>query len=118
MGIGAITPKDKRLLAQRVGRHLVSVYGKRKSYPPQVVKASMRRCDFPDVWDCWALSLFSSPNDFNVFHDAIGEACDYASMHSDMRGVIDIPATADFFSFDWLDGVSLFDAGSDVLSSH
>jgi len=118
MGVGAITPQDKRLLARRVGCHLVSLYGKRESYPPQVVKASMRRCDFPDAWDCWALSLFSSPGDFNAFHDAIGEACDHASMHGDMLGVIDVPATADFFSFDWLDSVSVFDAGSDILGSH
>jgi hypothetical protein len=61
----------------------------------------MRRCEFPDVWDCWALSLFTSPNDFSAYHAMLGEACDYASMHADMLGALDSGSLLDFFSTDF-----------------
>jgi hypothetical protein len=112
MATCAIPPKDKRLLARHVGKRLVSLYGKRQSYSPKIVKAAMRRCEFPDVWDCWALSLFSSASDFDSYHSAVGEACDYAAMHADMLSAVQVDAAFDFSSLDWLDGTSLFDSAS------
>ena len=119
MATCAIAPHDKRLLAQRVGKRLVTLYGKRPSYSPPLVKAAMRRCDFPDVWDCWALSLFSSPGEFAAYHAATGEVCDFAGMHADMLSAIgahvDLGSAADILSVDWLDaGTVVADAAGSV----
>jgi len=124
MATCAIDPGNKRLLAQRVGKHLVTLYGKRPSYSPTLVRAAMRRCQFPDIWDCWALSLFSSPLDFDSYHAATGESCDFASMHAEMLSAIgariDMGSASDVLSFDWLDSGSMgADAGDAAdLSSH
>jgi len=118
----AIPLQDKRALAQKVGKHLTSLYGGRRTYSPQLVKAAMRRCDLPDVWDCWALSLFTSPEDFSTYHAALGEACDYASMHSEMLSALNLDLGAgslfDFLSTDSLDvNLPSLDVG-DVDISH
>lgn len=113
MGACAIAPDDKRRLARAVGKHLVGTYGKRRAYPPAVIRATMRRLAFPDGWDCWALSLFASADDFASYHASSGEVCDYASMHAAMLGdaLADSLGT-DFFSFAWLG-----DAGSGVADA-
>jgi hypothetical protein len=119
MGICAIPPRDKRALAQKVGKQLTALHGKRPSYSPQLVKAAMRRCDFPDVWDCWALSLFSSSDDFSAYHAKLGEACDYGSMHAEMLGTLDSGSLFDFLSSDFLDiDMSGIDIGDADISHH
>ena len=118
MATCAIAPHDKRLLAQRVGKRLVTLYGKRSSNSPTLVKAAMRRSDLPVAWDCWGLSLFCSADDFGSYHSAIGEVCDFASMNADMLSAIgahvDLGSASDFLSFDWLDAGSSVDAVSDA----
>ena len=126
MAACAIAPNDKRLLARRVGGHLAGLYGKRRSYSPALIKAAMRRCEFPDAWDCWALSLFASRDDFVDHHTRIGEACDYASMHTDMLAAIGhsalgpagVDASADAGSFDWFDALSAADPGGCDAPDH
>lgn len=124
MATCSIAPGDKRQVAQRVGRHLVGLYGKRRAYSPPLVKAAMRRCNLPDAWDCWALSLFASPDDFVAYHRQIGEACDYGAMHAEMLGAIGAGPSLDADAvdagagggwFDWLDGIGPGDVG---LSDH
>lgn len=75
----------------------------------------MRRCRFPDVWDCWALSLYASREDFDAWHAQTGEVCEYATMHSEMLDAIGSVAPISFDGsdaasgggwFDWLDGLS------------
>jgi len=100
MAVCGIALENKRALAQRVGRQLTKLHGKRKTYSPQLVKAAMRRSELPDVWDCWALSLFSSPEDFASYHANLGEICDYTSMHAEMLNVLDTGSLIDFFSSD------------------
>jgi hypothetical protein len=100
MAVCAIPPKDKRALAQKVGRQLTKLHGRRQTYSPQLVKAAMRRCELPDMWDCWAFSLFSSPEDFASYHAKLGEVCDYTSMHTEMLSVLDTGSVLDFFSSD------------------
>ena len=103
MPVCALAPADKRQLARSVGKHLVATYGKRRAYSPTVIRATMRRLGFPDTWDCWALSLFASADDFDLFHAAIGEVCDYASMHAQMLSdAVGDSVDVDFFSFEWL----------------
>jgi hypothetical protein len=121
MAMGAIALQDKRSLASQVGKHLTLRYGKRTHYSPTLVKAAMRRLQYPDIWDCWALSLFSSPGDFASYHDALGQVCDYGSMNSDMLSAVHSHSLLDFVSGDWsiADHVSNLDSGiSDGGGSH
>ena len=109
---------DKRTVARKVGKQLTTLYGRRQHYSPQLVKAAMRRCDFPDLWDCWALSLFSSPSDFAAYHATLGEVCDYSTMHADMLSSIDTGSLLDFLSLDWSGGESFGDSSSFDLPDH
>lgn len=102
----AIKPVDQRKLGQRVGRDLRRRHGQRAHYTPEQVRDSMRRLDYPYMWDCWALSLYTSPFDFDAFHRARNEACDYAGMHAEMASSLAggdsfWSGLLDFFSFDW-----------------
>ena len=95
----ATDPAAKRILARKVGTHLAGLHGKRRHYSPQLVKAAVRRCGFPQACDCWALSLFASAEDFGAYHAASGEACDYRSMNAQMLDAIAPPALHDVPTF-------------------
>lgn len=102
----AIEPQDKRRLGRRVGRDLQRRYGRKSHYAPAEIRSSMRRLEYPYTWDCWALSLYASPFDFDAFHRARNEVCDYQGMHAAMASCLGESGSfwsglADFFSFDW-----------------
>src|ERR1044071_7143392 len=84
MDICALPSVDKRLLAKKVGNDLVKQHGKKPYYTVKEVKESCRRQNFPEAWDCWGLSLYSSPQDFAEYHARTGERCDYQTMHNSM----------------------------------
>jgi hypothetical protein len=92
----AIAPDDKRAVARNVGKYLVGLYGKRKSYAPGVIKSAMRKQRYSTQWDCWAISLFASEGDFDAYHAAIGETCNYAAMRGEMLEAIHPAPGADF----------------------
>ena len=112
MATQTIALKDRRTLARNVGKHLAARYGKRPNYSPTIVKATMRRLEYPDAWDCWALSLFTSQDDFASYHAALGEVCNYAAMHADMLNAVDSGSLLDFISGDWSVGDFLADSDS------
>jgi hypothetical protein len=120
MATCSIAPGDKRALARAVGKHLTERYGKRTHYSPTLIKASMRKLRYPDVWDCWGLSLFADRADFDAYHAAIGEACDYGSMNAEMLSVVDSGSVFDFLSADWTLGDFLPDSdlGSTDMHGH
>jgi len=91
-----IAPSDQRTLAQNVGKSLLALYGQRKSYAPALIKSAMRKQRYPTSWDCWALSVFASQTDFDTYHAAISESCDYAAMRGAMLDAIR-PAPANDF---------------------
>jgi hypothetical protein len=101
MGMCAIAVADKRTLARSVGKHLTATYGKRAHYSPTLVKVTMRRLKYPDIWDCWALSLFTDCGDFDSYHAALGEICNYAAMNADMLSAVGSDSMTDFLSTDW-----------------
>ena len=120
MATCSIALKDKRALARSLGRHLTERYGKRAHYSPQLIKASMRKLRFPHAWDCWGLSLFADRADFDTYHGALGEACDYATMNTEMLSAVDSGSLFDFLSADWSVGDLLPDSdlGTGDLSGH
>jgi hypothetical protein len=104
----AIDLRDKQKLGRRVGRDLQRRHGRKAWYSPEDIRSSMRRLDYPFMWDCWALSLYSSPIDFDAFHRARNETCDYQGMHAEMASCLTGDGSfwsglLDFFSFDWVD---------------
>ena len=101
MATCSIALQDKRALARSLGKHLRERYGKRTHYSRTVIKASMRKLRFPDVWDCWGLSLFADRTDFDTYHAATGEACDYGFMNAEMLTAVDSGSVFDFLSGDW-----------------
>lgn len=79
-----LEPDDKRAFGRAVGNDLLKHHGKQKYYTPQQVKASCDRLGYPVDWHCWAMSLFTSPEAFAIYHEALGEVCDRVVMRSDM----------------------------------
>jgi hypothetical protein len=88
MDICALPTVDKRLLAKKVGNDLVKHHGKKRHYTVEEIKAAARRQNFPDTWDCWAMSLYSSPQDFAEHHARTGEHCDFQAMHNSMAEAV------------------------------
>lgn len=133
MDICVLAAVDKRFLARKVGDDLAKRHGRQAQYAVQDIKASVRRLNFPDAWDCWALSLYASPQDFVDYHVRTGEQCGHAAMRASMMEAV--AADAHAVSFDpspidaaplghavdaspshdasWLDGVSDWLGGAD-----
>ena len=94
MDICGLAAIDKRLLGRKVGADLAKRHGSKPHYAVRDIKAAARRCNFPDAWDCWALSLYASPHDFADYHQRTGERCDYASMHESMVDAVALDSQA------------------------
>jgi hypothetical protein len=89
MSASAISVADKRELAKRVGKDLQKNCGRKNFYHSYEVTAAMRRLGYDRGWDCWALSLYVSPYDFDLYHSVRGESCDYTAMHAAMRSSVE-----------------------------
>jgi hypothetical protein len=88
MGICALAPGEKKVLAEKVGSVLVKKNGKKKNYSPAEVRGAARTANTPVDWDCWAYALYCSPLDFNSYHREIGEVCNYDFMHGKMLAAV------------------------------
>lgn len=101
----AIAPSDRRDQVKRVGDDLVRHYGKKPYYTVQEVKDSNRRCSIGGDFGCWSHATFNSHQDFDAFHQAIGEQCDYAAMKREMlSSVSDCTDTLGFdIDLSWLE---------------
>ena len=89
MSTCAISVEDKRSLAKRVGKDLKSNFGRKNFYHSYEVTAAMRRLGYAREWDSWALSLYVSRYDFDIYHSVRGEACDYTATHASMISSIE-----------------------------
>jgi hypothetical protein len=111
----AIRPADRRDQVRRVGNDLLQNYGRKKFYSAEEVKAANRRQDVPFDVACWSHAAFNSHADFDAYHAAIGESCDYAAMKSEMLSSVSEAADTSWFDIDlsWLEfpdlDFSLFD---------
>ncbi|MBL8850369.1 MAG: hypothetical protein JNG89_11880 [Planctomycetaceae bacterium] len=104
----SMPPADRRRQIQRVGKDLMQHYGRKKYYTVDEVKqANLRQCISLDFW-CWSHAMFNSHHDFDALHLSLGEACNYASMKSDMlsavSGAVDATSWFDFdFDLSWIE---------------
>jgi hypothetical protein len=100
-----LTELEKKQYAKDVGKILVKKYGKQKYYSPYRVRQASKETIWGIDWHCWAMCLYTSPEEFNRYHESIGEACDYASMKAQMAHAITDGASDSWFDFDisWLE---------------
>src|SRR5689334_13756455 len=81
-------PPDRRDFGKRVGDNLLKRHGKKRFYTIDQVRDSVVASQFPLDWDCWAFSLFTSRQDFDSYHRAMGKVCDYSAMRGEMIGAL------------------------------
>jgi hypothetical protein len=100
-----LAPTDKKAYAKEVGEILVRNYGKKKFYSPEQVTKASSQSRYDIDWHCWAMCLFTSPFDFDTYHQSIGEACDYAAMKAEMTSALTDGASKAWFDIDlsWLE---------------
>lgn len=101
----AIAPSDRRDQVKRVGDDLLRNYGKKPYYTVQEVKDANRRCNISPDFGCWSHATFNTHKDFDEFHQAIGEQCDYAAMKGEMLASVSDASDTSFFDIDlsWLE---------------
>lgn len=101
----AIPPSDRKDQVKRVGEDLVRNYGKKPYYTVDEVKESNRRCKIDIDFCCWSHAAFNSHADFDAFHRAIGEQCDYVAMKSEMLSSVSTASDTSWFDIDlsWLE---------------
>jgi len=101
-----IKPADLERQVRVVGRDLVQNYGRKKYYTPLEVRNANRRVGIQPDYTCWSHAFFNDRPDFDAWHAARGEACDYTAMKSEMVSSIDVgDARSSGFDIDgsWLD---------------
>lgn len=102
----AIAPADRRLQARKVGNDLVKNYGKKPFYTPLEVRNANRRQGIDIDVACWSHAMYNSREDFDAFHLAQGETCDYVGMKSEMLASVSNAAEGGgWFDFDlsWIE---------------
>lgn len=101
----ALPPTDKKAYGKAVGEELVKNYGKKKYYSPEEVKKASSQTKYDIDWHCWAMCLYTSPSDFDAYHQSIGENCNYAEMKAEMTSALTDGASDSWFDIDlsWLE---------------
>ena len=110
----SVAPKDKKAYTKKVGEILVEKYGKKKFYTPAQVKYASNKSGYGFDFHCWAMCIYTSPNDFDSYHQKVGEVCDYKGMRAEMASGNDGVGADSWFDFDlswfdWPDLSSIFD---------
>jgi hypothetical protein len=70
--------------ARRLPRLLARDYGASKTYTPQQVRKTIARSGMNTDYSCYGVAMFSGREDFNQFHQSIGETCDYDAMRGEI----------------------------------
>lgn len=79
-----LNPGDKKAFIGAVGEELVQRHGKQKYYKPDDIRRVATARGYSIDWICWAQCIFSSMEDFDAWHKARGETCDYVEMKSEV----------------------------------
>jgi hypothetical protein len=90
-------------------------YGRKPYYTVREVKDANARQGISVDFTCWSHAAFNSHQDFDDYHQSIGESCDYVAMKAEMLSSVSDAIDTSWFDFDlsWLDfpdiDFSLFD---------
>ena len=99
-------PINKKEYIAEIGTILVKEHGKKKYYKPEEVKKAAKKSTHYDIsmldWSCWAMCTFSSHSDFDAYHIATGEACDYIVMKTEILNTIATTTASSISAVDWL----------------
>ncbi|WP_340199598.1 hypothetical protein [Ascidiimonas sp. W6] len=121
----APAPSDKKEYITAIGKILVEKHGKKRYYKPEEVKKAHRESKWYATFDfsCWAMSTFSSHTDFDLYHQAIGETCNYTEMKTEMLQGLSASSTTDWTDItaididdSWLDFGSVFEGIGELIS--
>lgn len=104
-----LAPEDKKAYISAVGKTLLQRHGKRKFYSPTQVRQASQSSKFDIDWHCWAVCVFSAADDFNAYHQALGEDCDYLAMRAEMACALTAEADISWLdeALSWLDWPNL-----------
>ena len=73
-----------RRYVKGLGPDLRKRYGRSKRYTPAQVKRTVQDRHYNADWLCFALCIYCSRRDFDEYHRAIGESCDYDAMRTEV----------------------------------
>jgi hypothetical protein len=73
-----------RAYAKRLGPKLRERYGRSRRYTPAQVKRTVDVCGFNADYLCYALCMYCDRAEFDAYHTAHGESCDYDSIWHDI----------------------------------
>jgi hypothetical protein len=101
----ASAPADRRKQARLVGNDLVKNYGRKRYYTPLEIRNANRRQQIQVDVGCWSYAMFASREDFDAYHLARGETCDYVAMKSEMVSSVSSSGDGSWFDIDvsWLE---------------
>lgn len=68
----------------RLGPYLNKKYGQSKHYTPTQVRAGAQDLGLDTLMLCYAMAMYSSPEDFAIYHQTTGQACDYNTMRDEV----------------------------------
>lgn len=101
MPLEKISKDQMRELEKKVGNDLLKKHGKKRFYTPAQVQSSCKDLNIAIDWHCWAMCFFTDRSAFELFHESIGENCDYTSMKSSMVSAITDGASDSWTDFDF-----------------
>jgi len=116
--ICAPSPVKKKEYITDIGKILIEENGKKKHYKPKEIKKAHKKSTWSDGLDfsCWAMSTYSSHEDFDKYHESIGEVCNYSEMKMEMLSGLSDSAITDWSEIpsididsSWLDFGNVFD---------
>jgi len=101
----AMKPTDRRRQVKAVGDDLVKNFGKKHFYSVEEVKAANRRQAISMDFGCWSHATFNTHKEFDVYHQSIGESCDYVGMKAEMLSSVSTATDTSWFDVDlsWLE---------------
>lgn len=93
-----LSEAEKKELANKIGADLVKKHGKQKYYSQPQIRKSLDQYGYAIDIHCWAYVLFMNHQNFDAYHQQIGETCDFVAMKGSM-----LSSVTDHVSDTWLD---------------
>ncbi|MDW3192370.1 MAG: hypothetical protein R8G66_08395 [Cytophagales bacterium] len=116
-------PANKAQYINEIGHELVATYGKKDFYNPEEVRQIHRKkskdttVELDPDFVCWAMSIFSSHEDFDEYHLSKGDSCDYIEMRQEMLGGSESSIWDDLISMPDIDMDASWISFTEVLGS-
>ncbi len=100
---------------------LIKDHGRKKRYQAQQIKTTAQRYGLNIDHICYAMALFCSPRNFNIYHQNAGESCDYDAMRGEIAnryfdGRSDFQNSEAYISMTHTADSGAFDSGIDSSS--